>query len=116
MLQNDNDDMNKQMAAMSRVYSCAECTIVSDTAGITDGIPSISENSRDIQQNTFVGQGLSVAETRPTREQAVQVSPWEFRGWTLQEKYFSKRVLIFSQAQAFFVCQLKSSSEAEFSR
>jgi hypothetical protein len=41
---------------------------------------------------------------RPSLVASIAKSDWESRGWTLQEKFFSKRLLYFTINQVFFWC------------
>ena len=41
---------------------------------------------------------------RPTLADAIMPSNWETRGWTLQEKFFSKRLLFFTKHQVYYQC------------
>lgn len=101
--QDDGDQMRQQMDAMDLIYGAATLTIVSDTTGVDTGIFGISK-SRSPAQAIFRHGSLSYVSMKKTFGDALQNSPWERRAWCLQEKIFSKRLLIFTETQAFFHC------------
>jgi hypothetical protein len=47
---------------------------------------------------------VSYLSARRTFGEALRTSSWEGRAWCLQEKVFSKRLLIFTDSQVFYHC------------
>lgn len=92
------------MNAMDSIYSSAILTIVSDTASADSGIAGVSI-SRNPPQATFQYGNTSYISTKRTFGKALSISAWESRAWCLQEKVFSKRLLIFTESQAFYHCR-----------
>ncbi|KAH7384143.1 heterokaryon incompatibility protein-domain-containing protein [Phaeosphaeria sp. MPI-PUGE-AT-0046c] len=103
ILQDDPEQLMKHMSHMEEVYSSAILTIVSDTPSADTGIPGIS-TPRWPPQASFTWAGTTYLSTRKTFGEALNESPWEKRAWCLQEKIFSKRLLILTEAQAFYHC------------
>ena len=103
--QDDPNDKLTQIANMDRIYASAQLTIISDSSSAHTGIPGISRLSRPLDQAVYVCDGVALVNARPDFEEAMSWSPWETRGWTFQEKYFSKRQLILTESQAFYHCQ-----------
>jgi hypothetical protein len=103
IFQDDPDQLMKHMEQMEAVYSGAVLTIVSDTESADTGIPGISMPRR-ASQASFTRAGTTYLSTRKTFGEALKDSPWEKRAWCLQEKIFAKRLLIFTEAQAFYHC------------
>lgn len=101
--QDDADQLMEHMEQMEDVYGGAVLTVVSDTESADTGIPGISIPRRALQAS-FTWAGTTYLSTRKTFGQALKDSPWEKRAWCLQEKIFSKRLLIFAEAQAFYHC------------
>lgn len=88
---------------MDSIYSSATLTIVSDSESADAGIPGIGIQ-RGPPQITFKHGGMSFIGARQTFDMAMSESCWESRAWCLQEKIFSKRLLIFTASQAFYHC------------
>lgn len=103
ILQDDTEQLLKHMSHMEEVYSSATLTIVSDTPSADTGIPGISV-PRWPPQASFTYAGTTYLSTRKTFGEALLESPWEKRAWCLQEKIFSKKLLILTEAQAFYHC------------
>jgi hypothetical protein len=101
--QDDVAQMEKHMESMDKVYSSAVLTIVSDTSSADTGIPGISM-ARGPPQASFTWANTEYISTRETFGEALKYSPWESRAWCLQEKVFSKRLLIFTESQTFYHC------------
>jgi hypothetical protein len=103
ILQDNADQLLLHMNSMDSIYSSATLTIVSDTESADTGIPGISV-PRSPLQATFQHSGKVFLSSKRTFGTALQDSNWESRAWCLQEKVFSKRLLIFTPSQTFFHC------------
>lgn len=101
--QDDSKQLLDHINSMEIVYSSALLTIVSDTYSADTGIPGISL-PREPPQAQFEWAGTTFISARKTFAQALKNSPWESRAWCLQEKVFSKRLLIFTESQTFYHC------------
>lgn len=108
-IQQDNDqDKQRQIPHMDKIYGCAKLTIVAGTgsdawAGLTGVGPR--ENNRISEQLSCTVQGLTLITCLESYHQWRLGSPWETRGWTFQEKALSARLLILGPEQAYFQCK-----------
>lgn len=101
--QDNEEELISHMDSMDSIYSSAIVTIVSNSESADAGIPGISCR-RKIDQVVVKLGAKELISTKKTFSEAMQGSPWESRGWTLQEKVFSNRLLIFTESQAFYHC------------
>ena len=101
IVQNDKDDVSHFISQMGRIYSCAAVTIVSDSPDAITGIPGISV-ARSKPSPTLEAYGYHLVAMQLTLSEALRTSTWFRRGWTLQEMFFSKCILFFSDVQVFF--------------
>jgi hypothetical protein len=91
---------------MDSIYSCAALTIVAAIDSVDTGLPGMHLFSRLKSQNVYRSGGIMLINARPTFSEALRKSAWESRAWTMQEKYFSKRLLIFADSQVFYRCRV----------
>ncbi|KAH8803392.1 heterokaryon incompatibility protein-domain-containing protein [Xylogone sp. PMI_703] len=103
VLQDDEDQLVEHMNVMDSIYGSAVLTIVSDADSADSGIPGISLH-RGPPQVVFKHGSETYISAKRTFGQALNDSFWESRAWCLQEKVFSKRLLIFTDSQAFYHC------------
>jgi hypothetical protein len=103
ILQDDSEQLGKHMEAMGSIYGAAILTIVSDKDSADSGIPGVSI-PRGPPQAAFQHQGKRYFSTKKTFGKALKESLWEKRAWCLQEKIFSKRLLVFTESQVFYHC------------
>jgi hypothetical protein len=109
IMQDDPEEQASQIKEMHKIYANAEFTIVA--AGGPDswaGLPGISK--RKVLQHIEVFQERIMprsflTSSLPTFQESVIDSGWSTRAWTLQEMYFSKRLLYFTEAQIYFQCE-----------
>ena len=90
---------------MEAIYRGAVLTIVAaagDHANV--GLPGFSADTFRFQRNLTVIQGLSLAIMSPSFEQSVDLSHWNTRAWTYQERLLSHRLVIFTKDQLYFQC------------
>jgi hypothetical protein len=102
--QDDNADQGRQIGKMDRAYSCAALTIVSTEPHANCEIPGLRENTRTPNQVVCQIGKINLVNSLPTLSQALLASRWDTRGWTLQEKVLSKRLLIFTESQVYWLC------------
>jgi hypothetical protein len=107
IMQDDPEEQASQISEMHKIYANAEFTIVA--AGGPDswsGLPGISKREilqhKEILQEPFVPGSL--AASLPAFQESIMDSPWSTRAWTLQEMYFSRRLLYFTKVQIYFQC------------
>ncbi|KAG0603161.1 hypothetical protein M758_10G070800 [Ceratodon purpureus] len=121
----DNDtiaDQKKFINAMDSIYACALVTIVAAAGDNANaGLPGINrqhvpermeQNPLQIQKRdkpavsivrTLDLEGSGVIEFPQYRY--LEGSTWDTRGWTFQEKIFSRRSFIFTKMQVYWECQ-----------
>ncbi|OAL03163.1 HET-domain-containing protein [Phaeosphaeriaceae sp. SRC1lsM3a] len=104
-IQHDDDaDRNHQINGMDQIYREASITIVSVTPNADCQMPGVSPGTRDTTILRYSAPGTDLMYARSSLEASIAQSDWESRGWTLQEKFFSKRLLYFTTEQVFFQC------------
>jgi hypothetical protein len=91
------------MEAMGSIYGAAALTIVSDSESADHGIAGVS-TPRGSPQASFQHGRRRYFSAKKTFRRALKESLWERRAWCLQEKVFSKRLLVFTESQAFYHC------------
>ncbi|KAH7312425.1 heterokaryon incompatibility protein-domain-containing protein [Stachybotrys elegans] len=112
IIQDDEDDLCQQIPNMHVVYGSASITVVAASGRDADaGLPGVSQAARKACPLDSVIQGVPVIAGYPFFHSSMHSSIWETRGWTFQEKVLSKRLLIFTEHQAFFHCSSASWSE-----
>jgi hypothetical protein len=104
--QDDPEDVVMQVAQMDRIYQSAALTIVQASANsetsVRTPLRGLLAGSREIRQEQVVVQHEKVLFTqRPPLAGAIQHSKWNTRGWTLQERFLSRRLLYFTDHQVF---------------
>ncbi|KAI9866737.1 MAG: hypothetical protein M1813_000679 [Trichoglossum hirsutum] len=102
IVQDDEEDVPRQMKQMDKIYGCATFTIVSTGLNVDAGIPGLSPRTPN-QIGHEIGD-IQLINSLPTLSQALSTSEWDYRGWTLQEKALSRRLLIFTESQAYWHC------------
>lgn len=107
IVQDDPSDKRHQIAQMDLIYGSAVLTIVAappNGSDIAMGLPGYRTASRTTQQNIVTIQGLELAVPLPCLEDLLTRTRWDTRGWTYQETMLSRRLLYFTEAQAYFQC------------
>jgi hypothetical protein len=108
IVQDDGRDKHHQISQMDLIYSNAELTIVAAHYVENDsssGLPGYRPGSRSVcPQNISIAQGLELAIALPCLEDLLSRTRWDTRGWTFQETMLSRRLLYFTEAQAYFQC------------
>jgi Heterokaryon incompatibility protein (HET) len=102
--QDNLEDQILQISRMQKIYEHSDLTIVCAYGGDTwAGLPGISTRSH--QQHIEVVQGLYLGNKLPDLDESILTSIWATRAWTMQERYFSKRLLFFTKHQIYFQCR-----------
>ena len=116
IIQDDLHDMESQITAMDRIYSCATLTIAVTSGDNADsGLSGMGTRSRDFQQNFAKIQGMYLANRPLSFFCAVNDSVWNSRAWTLQERMLSPRTIFVAEQRCFFCCQCRSNAFIESS-
>ncbi|KAF2428333.1 HET-domain-containing protein, partial [Tothia fuscella] len=105
--QNDAKDKESQLAIMDLIYETATLTLVA-AAGEDDqhGLPGAGTQPivyRESQPRVHIGD-LTLVSTLPDVTFPIHRSRWVKRGWTYQEAMLSRRLLIFTPIQVYFIC------------
>ncbi|KAF2993705.1 hypothetical protein E8E14_000594 [Neopestalotiopsis sp. 37M] len=131
IVQDDEQDRITEIANMGQIYENAYLTIAASSAkGSDDGFlePNICPfftapvrlpNGENMEAHWVpYGRGLIDShmytparggKTKPVRD----VEPLHHRGWTFQEALLSKRILLFSTFQPYYICQKSSRAGGE---
>jgi hypothetical protein len=133
IIQDDTDDQQIQINNMHGIYKTAFITIVAASGEHSNaGLPGLRPNTRAyMQQETVIidpsdhTPGLSVLTTvkklptswnssYTTGQGDIELSVWNRRAWTMQEKALSRRTITFSEEQVSWDCPCASFWEEAF--
>ncbi|KAK5655560.1 hypothetical protein OQA88_5491 [Cercophora sp. LCS_1] len=117
IVQDDETRKREQLLQMDEIFESASLTIISaDGTNARSGLTRLQPDTRRLSHNIpefkDIG-GLHFAPMPPPLDQVVTSSglTWHTRGWTYQEGMLSKRVLVFTPHQIYYICNLASCSE-----
>ncbi|KAI8714893.1 hypothetical protein NCS52_01210200 [Fusarium sp. LHS14.1] len=104
----------RQINQVDQVYGQAELTIVAacgDSAAY--GLPGVSHRRAREQFQLPVKQGnYQVLELEPDALSDTASTKWSTRGWTFQEAWLSRRLLVFTDKQCYFECEAIACAES----
>ncbi|KAE9366273.1 HET-domain-containing protein [Stipitochalara longipes BDJ] len=112
IIQDDDSDSERYISKMDLIYSGAVLTIVA--AAGADGeamLPGVHPYMRDRGQMQYTAQvplpsgPQDLAVASGLLLPLLEFSKWDSRGWTLQERAFSHRLLYFTSEQVYFQCR-----------
>lgn len=97
---------------MDSIYASATLTIVAGAGDhANSGLPGVSKWSREVKRQTITIQDIEISNVLPRLGETAERSIWNTRGWTYQERMFSRRCIFLTEAQAFFACSQEVSYE-----
>lgn len=107
--QRNEKEKDNQIRNMDGIYQQAHVTIVAAAGNGPDhGLPGVSL-PRAFPAHILIEDRLFVGlPAHPLRGGAIQQSRWNTRAWTYQEKFFSRRILYFTDSQVVFNCKQNS--------
>ena len=107
IIQDDLQAMRSQIMAMDAIYQGAAMTIVAavDDTNSHPGLPGVSQHPRmsavyDQMRNFEIEPML----LRENINAAISHSRWNTRAWTFQERLLSRRILLLTEYQSYFLC------------
>ncbi|KAI0118829.1 heterokaryon incompatibility protein-domain-containing protein [Nemania sp. FL0031] len=112
--QNDEVKKARDVAIMDHIYENATLTIVAlagsdDTYGLPGlGTEPVVPRNEPLQANLA---GHTLLSLSPDILTSVEKSEWASRAWTFQEALLSKRCLLFTPDQVYFICRTTYWSE-----
>lgn len=59
---------------------------------------------RNTERQISTIQGIEVSNLIPRLKETANLSVWNTRGWTYQERMFSRRCFFFTESQAYYAC------------
>ena len=123
IIQDDDNDKGVQIGNMHGIYKTAFASIIAASGAHSDsGLPGLRPNTRQYEQREIVvidpsdrDPGLSLVTTvgEVTRSWnssyvsghgPVELSAWNNRAWTMQERALSRRTIVFSEEQVLWDC------------
>jgi hypothetical protein len=104
---------HRELARMDVVYSHALLTIAAiDGKDANDSLPGVQPASRlPVRRVEYIEDATFISDPPPL-QRFLKGSIYETRGWTYQERCFSRRILFFSHQQVYFQCQKHIRSES----
>ncbi|XXH01246.1 hypothetical protein Hte_007600 [Hypoxylon texense] len=129
MVQDDREQMDRDIPKMNIVYGRAFATIVALYGDSADaGLPGVSPGTRPPQLVEYLrvsselpdldydprndrDEAISLTVTPRPLELELDTAKWNTRGWVFQERLLSRRCLYFSPSAIYFQCASKTLSE-----
>jgi hypothetical protein len=112
IVQDDDVNKEKEILQMDKIFLSAALTIVSaDGQDVETGLSGFRDGSRASAQVVEDIGGLRFVLMSPPLSILMEELKWPTRGWTFQESLLSKRLLVFTPFQVYYLCNLSSFSE-----
>ena len=119
IIQDNEDDLAAHLPLMGYIYEGALLTIVAaSSTDANSGLPGVRQSRSPQHVIGPLGEGALISCPSPMLEDIYQFSldshhylqrsKWNTRGWTLQEKLFSRRCLYFMEEQIYWECKMDS--------
>lgn len=119
IIQDNEDDLAAHLPLMGYIYEGAVLTIVAaSSTDANSGLPGVRQDRSPQQVIGTIGESALISCPSPLLEDIIQFSydsyhylqnsKWNTRGWTLQEKLFSRRCLYFMKEQIYWECKMDS--------
>ncbi|OCL12260.1 HET-domain-containing protein, partial [Glonium stellatum] len=106
IIQDDDEDKALQISAMGGIYSSALLTVVAGAGSDANaGLLGVHSLKRKQFQHIEIVQGMELVNRMPDLWKSMDDCPWASRGWTYQERKLSRRLLVFTENQAYFNCE-----------
>lgn len=118
ILQDSPQEAAEQISCMDRVYGSALATIVAAQGSNADAglegirnldVPEVAqrpERPRQVHQSAAeVKTDVAFIAPLMTTTYGLEASPWNSRAWTFQERFLSRRLIIFTQGQMIWQCR-----------
>jgi hypothetical protein len=110
--QKNKDVKARQILHMDQIYEGAYATIVAGSGfGAEFGLPGVANRHRSVQLRAETPTMTLVATPLSLKGDLVR-GGWIGRAWTYQEAVLSRRLIVFAEHQAHFVCMAMTCSEA----
>lgn len=105
IMQDDAVYQKQQIGIMDTIYASATLTLIAAGGNNADtGFPGVSTWSRDSWRQISTVQDMELSNALPRLKNIIEVSVWNSRGWTYQERMFSHRSLVFAESQTYYGC------------
>ncbi|KAF1836427.1 HET-domain-containing protein [Decorospora gaudefroyi] len=110
--QHNETEKTIQIRMMDRIYSQSQLVIIAAAGQSADhGLPGVGTTSRTAQLRAETVNGEELIQIfHPFAD--LYRSKWTSRAWTYQEGFLSIRRLVFTEHEAFFVCNKMSCQES----
>lgn len=112
--QDDISIKHAQIAAMNMVYADAIMTLVAMEGDASYGLPGVRPYPKPRHQLVERVHGIRLMTLMPDLPEIEINSAWRNRAWTYQEELFSRRLLFFTDHQAYFRCQASTYCEDRY--
>lgn len=115
IVQDDDDDFAREIHNMGTVYENATCTLVALDAITADDQTDrgLFHRERPGPAPAVLANGLVLEPRIPSPWPLIKDTLWNQRGWTMQERFLSRRMIYFSQRALLWECKLESRNEQE---
>lgn len=111
IIQDSPIHITSQISVMSSIYANAYATIVALTSGSSSSpLPGVSEPRPKVVE---VVTGMPFSVHLAGLEKAKRGTPYESRGWTMQERMLSRRCLVFGERSVWLECAESCESDVE---
>ncbi|PLB34247.1 HET-domain-containing protein [Aspergillus candidus] len=108
ILQDNEEDVGRNIAGAGLIYSGAALTIIASTnSNPNHGLPGASTVPRSKGQIRETVQGMCLATVfhNPRRQlEDIEKTVWNTRAWTYQERQLSHRTVYFTESEMVFMC------------